>query len=426
MKHPVVIVGAGLAGVGAARQLPGSIVFEAKHHAGGHAYSHYQNGRYFDEGAHICHAKDPDWLAELHRNAGEVVRIEQSRIANYWYGQWLAYPVQNHLRDLPVADRIRALTEIVAAQAGPVRTPRHYEEWCQCQYGDFLTERFYRVYTDKYWRMPMHAMDIDWLAGRLLPSQVERIVQGAIAPMDEKQSVFSSFYYPARGGFFAFFKKFYEGVDVRSGHQVVRVDPAKRLITFASGMSAAYDHLISTMPLNELIRAMPEVPDELRKDAETLRHTQMLGVNLVVNKPAPVPYHWFYIYDHDIAVSRVKVMSNVIPGCHPPGKMVLQTELFRRDDEAMDVPSLMRQTACDMGRVLGFDPDQDVAAMDHVVVSHAYTIPTLGRQAAVDRICSWLEGHGIQSAGLYGRWKYLWSDQAYASGKEAAAKVTCV
>lgn len=380
MKHPIVIIGAGLAGVGAARQLPGSVVYEARDHVGGHAFSHHQGGLFFDEGAHICHAKDPDWLAELHRNAGDVVRIEQSRIANHWYGHWLTYPVQNHLRDLPVADRIRALTEIVAAQAGPDRTPRHYEEWCQFQYGDFLTERFYRVYTDKYWRMPMRAMDIDWLAGRLLPSQLERIVHGAIAPMDEKQSVFSSFYYPASGGFFAFFKKFYEGVEVRPGHRVVRVDPVQRSITFAHGVSASYDRLISTMPLNELIRAMPEVPDAIRRDAETLRYTHMLGVNLVVNKPALTPHHWFYIYDHDIEVSRVKVLSNVIADRLPPGRTVLQTEIFRRDDETMDAASLVRQTAHDLGRVLGFDPERDVEAVHHLAVSHAYTIPTLGRQ----------------------------------------------
>ncbi len=420
----MVILGAGLTGLGAATQLPGVVVYEAKDHPGGHVYSHRQSGLYFDEGAHICHAKDPAWLEKLYQNAGRVVRVEQSRVANYWHGHWVTYPVQNHLRDLPVEHRIRALTEIVAAQAVPERTPKNYEEWCRYQYGPFLTERFYREYTNKYWRTPMADMDTDWLAGRLLPSQVDRIVHGAIAPLDEKQSVFSSFHYPEQGGFFAFFEKFCQAVPVRLGMKVVEIDPDQRCLRFANGEKAVYGKLISTIPLNGLIRALPSVPDAIRRDADSLRHTQLIGINLVVRKPNLVPYHWFYIYDAEVEVSRVKVLSNVIPGGLPEGVTVLQTEIFRRDDETFDVEALKRGAVLDLARLLGFDPVRDVISVDHVVVSHAYTIPTLGRQAAVDRIVGWLDTKQIETAGLYGRWKYIWSDQAFQAGVEAGGRIS--
>lgn len=427
MKHPVVILGAGLSGLGAARHLPGSVIYEAKDHAGGHVYSHLQGGIHYDEGAHICHAKDEAWKRELFASAGDVVHMTQSQVSNWWHGRWVTYPVQNHLRDLPADLRIRALTEIVAAQMkAPERAPAHYEEWCRNQYGDFLTERFYKEYTDKYWRTPMAEMDTDWLAGRLLPSQLERIIHGAIAPLDEKQSVFSSFHYPARGGFFSFFARMYEEVEVRVNKRVVAVDPAARRVRFADGDEVGYERMVSTIPLNDLVRAMASAPDAIRCDAESLRHTQLIGVNIVINKPALVPYHWFYIYDPDIEVSRVKVLSNIIPGSVPPGTTVLQTEIFRRDDEVFDAAALARRAVEELGPVLGYDPQVDVGAVNHLVVSHAYTIPTLGRQAAVDRIAAWLEGQGIVTAGLYGRWKYVWSDQAYAAGKEAALRLVGV
>ncbi len=424
MTNPTIILGAGLTGLGAAHHLPGAVIYEAKEHPGGHVYSHEQGGLHFDEGAHICHAKDEAWRNRLFANANDVVHMTQSLVSNWWHGFWLTYPVQNHLRDLPPELRIQALTQIITAQAAPRdKAPANYDEWCRFQYGDFLTDRFYREYTDKYWRTAMADMDTDWLAGRLLPSQLERIIHGAIAPLDEKQSVFSSFHYPERGGFFAFFRKFYEEIDVRTGKKLVRVDPATRTVFFADGSSASYQRLISTMPVNDLVRAMPEVPDDIRRDADSLRHTQMLGVNIVVDKPALVPHHWFYIYDSDIDVSRVKVMSNVIPGSLPPGKTVLQTEIFRRDDESLAVEPLKWKAVEDMGRILGFDPDRDVGRVDHIMVSHSYTIPTLGRQAAVDRLSRWLESKDIITAGLYGKWKYVWSDQAYAAGREAAEKV---
>jgi len=424
MHHPVVILGAGLTGLGAAKHLPGSVVYEARDHLGGHAYSHEQGGIHFDEGAHICHAKDEAWKKEIFANAGEVIHMTQSQVSNWWHGHWVTYPVQNHLRDLPSEFRIRALTEIVAAQMkAPEAPPANYDVWCRSQYGDFLTDRFYREYTDKYWRTPMSEMDTDWLAGRLLPSQLERIIHGAIAPMDEKQSVFSSFHYPARGGFFAFFEKFYRDVEVRKGFRVSGFRFQDKTISFTNGERVRFDRCINTIPLPDLIRAMDEVPDSIRADAQTLRHTQLIGLNVVVNKPALVPYHWFYVYDPDIEISRVKVLSNIIPESMPSGTTVLQTEIFRRDDETFDVASLCRKALGELGSMLGFDPERDVRSANHIVVSHAYTIPTLGRQVAVDRISSWLESHNIFTAGLYGRWKYIWSDQAYVAGKDAAKKI---
>jgi UDP-galactopyranose mutase len=424
MHHPIVILGAGLTGLGAARHLPSSVLYEAKDHPGGHVFSHEQSGIHFDEGAHICHAKDETWKKEIFAHAGEVIHMTQSRVSNWWHGHWVTYPVQNHLRDLPVDFRIRALTEIVAAQMkAPDAPPANYEVWCRNQYGDFLTERFYKEYTDKYWRTPMAEMDTDWLAGRLLPSQLERIIHGAIAPLDEKQSVFSSFYYPAKGGFFSFFEKFYREADVKTGFRCSGFGVRDRTIRFENGALVTFKQCISTMPLPDLIRAMDEVPDSIRRDADTLRHTQLIGVNVVVNKPNLVPCHWFYVYDSDIEISRVKVLSNIIPATLPAGTTVLQTEIFRRDDETFNVDSLKRKAVQELARMLGFDPDRDVRSVDHIEVSHAYTIPTLGRQAAVDRIADWLQGHGIITAGLYGRWKYVWSDQAYAAGKAAAASV---
>lgn len=424
MNKQTVILGGGLTGLGCAKHIPGSVIYEAKSHPGGHVYSHKQGGFFFDEGAHICHSKDAAWVEELYRNAGSVVRMEQSLVSNYWHGLWITYPVQNHLRNLPPDLRIKALTEIVTAQSElKDKTPANYLEWCRNQYGEFLTGRFYREYTDKYWRTPMQEMDIDWLAGRLLPTQFNRIIHGAIAPLDEKQSVFSSFHYPERGGFFAFFEKMYTGVDVRLNAQVSNVNTKEKVVCFHDGRSAHYDRLVSTIPLNDLIRAISNAPDSIRKDAGTLRHTQLIGVNIVVNKPNLVPYHWFYIYDEDIDVSRVKVLSNIIPSGLPPGKTVLQAEVFRRDDEVFDPVALKNKAVKDLGRILGYDPAADVEASYHLVVSHAYPIPTLGRNEAVERISGWLESLGIHTAGLYGRWKYVWSDQAYAAGKAIAESI---
>ena len=45
----VIILGAGLAGLGCARTLEGARIYEAAKHPGGHAFSHAVDGVFFDD-----------------------------------------------------------------------------------------------------------------------------------------------------------------------------------------------------------------------------------------------------------------------------------------------------------------------------------------------------------------------------------------
>lgn len=424
MNEEIIILGAGVAGLGAARALPGARVFEATDHPGGHCYSHELDGVFFDEGAHICHAKDPNWLQMLYAAADDVEQISACDVSNHWQGHWVGYPVQNNLRDLPLAERTAALKDFVRAIHDSSSTePANYLEWCRKQYGDYLTDQFYRLYTDKYWRVGMEELGTDWLGGRLLPSQIDRIVEGAFAEPLDSQAVFAQFHYPARGGFYAFFEPLFRDLPILYNERAVEVNVKRREVLFNSGRVESYEKLASSIPLPELVRMIPFAPADVRAAGGMLRHLQLLVVNLIVDRPDLTPCHWFYIYDPDVDVARVKVNSNVAPRSVPVGRTALQCEIFRRMDEPMPVEELRDKAIRDMAKLLGFDPARDVHAMQAVPVSHAYVISDLQRAAAVDTIRSWLEERCIYPMGLFGRWKFIWSDAAYRSGRDMAEAV---
>jgi protoporphyrinogen oxidase len=418
----VIVLGAGLAGLGCARQLPGARVFEAAAHPGGHAYSHPMGGVHFDQGAHISHSKDEEFVRLTGQAAGEVCAISPSVVRNHWAGGWIGYPVQNHLADLPLDDRVRGLTDLVAAHASPRGEPSDYREWCVAQYGEHLTRTFYDAFTAKYWRVPPERLATDWLGGRLLPSQLPRIVRGALGLPDDSQAVFARFRYPARGGFFGFFAPLYRGLDVRYGERAVEVDARRRTVSFASGRTEQFDSLVSTIPLPKLIGIVKDTPADVRAAAGRLRHTQLLCVNMIIDRPRLTDCHWFYVYDQDVEAARVSVPSNLAPGCVPAGRTAIQAEVFRRDDEPLDPALLVERTVAQIGRLLGFTP-ADVRQVGHVHVPHAYVISDHDRAAAVEFLRAWLADRGVLTAGLYGRWKYVWSDEAYRQGREAAAEV---
>ncbi len=61
-KVDFAILGGGLAGLGFYKGLGTGIIFEKDSRPGGHIKSKNIQGYTFDQGAHICHSKDPEWL----------------------------------------------------------------------------------------------------------------------------------------------------------------------------------------------------------------------------------------------------------------------------------------------------------------------------------------------------------------------------
>ena len=413
----VIVLGAGLAGMGFARHWPGCRVFEADGEPGGHARSHEFGGAWFDRGAHICHSQDEAWL-KLVGAAAPLHEMAKSTVLNHKAGRWFAYPVQNHLFDLPKADREAALADFLAAQEKyRGREPKNYEEWCRFQYGDFLVENFYKLYTSKYWHVPMAELATDWLGGRLLPSQVANIVAGAQGPAEEKQAVFRTFRYPRRGGFFAMLARLADGVDVRLNKRAVRVDARKRIVAFADGTEDGFDALVSTIPLPELAGMIPDAPADVRTAAARLRALRQYCVNFVVDRENLSPANWFYVYDPEIDVSRVSFPFSL--SGERNGRTAIQAEIFVPQDARPDETALREKAVADLGQLLKF-PASAVLAAEIRAYPLSYVVSDLDRAAAVRHVREWLRGRGIETTGLFGAWEYVWSDRAFAGGRALA------
>ncbi|NCC60178.1 MAG: hypothetical protein EOM12_04400 [Verrucomicrobiae bacterium] len=423
MSEGIVILGAGLAGLGCARALPGSRVYEAKAHPGGLAYSHIIDGVAFDEGAHICHSKDKAWLQRICGQAGAVHHIPQSCVKNYWHTHWLTYPVQNHLHELPEQDRIRALRDIVRARIEHSHDQAsQYDEWCQFQYGSYLKERFYAEYTQKYWRVPMPEMATDWLPGRLMPSQMDRIIEGAFTEQQETQTAFARFHYPKTGGFYAFFDPLFRDMSIQCNARALEIDAKRRLVHFSDGSSVSYSALASSIPLKDLITIIRDVPEEIIEAGECLRYLQLLCVNMLVRCAPSFPLHWMYVYDKEIEAARISFPGALGGEPLPGNRLAIQAEIFRRNDESMEVDRIVENTVRDVAGMLSFSPAVvDVAVPVHIPIS--YVIPDLNRAEAVKIIEEWLAGHCIHIMGLSGVWKYVWSDAAYVSGLHLGARL---
>ena len=90
------------------------------------------------------------------------------------------------------------------------------------------------------------------------------------------------------------------------------------------------DHVISTMPIRNLIRALhPAAPVEVREAAEGLRYRDFLVVALVLDQEDLFPDNWIYIHSDGVKVGRIQTFGNWSRDMVPvPGKSCLGMEYF--------------------------------------------------------------------------------------------------
>ena len=156
---------------------------------------------------------------------------------------------------------------------------------------------------------------------------------------------------------------------------------------------------------------------EVRAAAGKLRALRQYCVNLVVNRPALSPAQWFYIYDPDIAASRVS-FPFALSG-EESNRTAIQAEVFLPAAARPDEAALRDGTVADMGRMLKFSAGEVVAA-EIRCYPYSYVVSDLARAPAVRRIRDWLRSQAIETAGLFGNWEYVWSDRAFAGGRALA------
>jgi protoporphyrinogen oxidase len=118
-----------------------------------------------------------------------------------------------------------------------------------------------------------------------------------------------------------------------------------------------------------------------------------------------------------VAVSRVS-FPFALSG-QASNQTAIQAEIFLPQNARPNEAQLRDRALADLGRILDFGPGE-VAAAEICTYPVSYVVSDLHRAAAVRHVRDWLRGRGIETTGLFGEWRYVWSDRAYADGRTLA------
>ena len=206
-----------------------------------------------------------------------------------------------------------------------------YDEWLVGSFGSKFAETFPMQYAVKYHTTTASNMTTDWLGPRLYRPQLEEVLRGALSSNTSDVHYISRFRYPSIGGFTSFLNQFLHQADLRLLHEVVRIDPKRRIIQFANGVLEGYDHVISSIPLPDLVEMVDQVPPDVREAAGRLACTTCVLVNIGIDREDISSAHWTYFYDQDFFFTRLNFPHMLSPNNTPSGTGSIQAEVYYSD-----------------------------------------------------------------------------------------------
>lgn len=281
MNNPVLILGAGISGLGAAYKLScngqQTVVLEKDTTYGGLCGNFTIDGFRFDRFVHFSFAKDEQVNRIFMDGAGEVFRHVPNAY-NLYQGIWIKHPAQNNLyplsqkmKDAVVRDFLSRPTDIDFSQI------QNYDQWLRLQFGHFFAERFPIPYTKKYWMTEAKDLETKWMGSRegsrLYQPSVEEVIQGCNTTETPVTYYSKEMRYPQKGGFKQFLSALVENQDIRYNQQVISIDIEKRLLRTSEGDEYQFDRLISSLPLPEVIKMLKNVPVDVCNAAARLHCT---------------------------------------------------------------------------------------------------------------------------------------------------------
>lgn len=381
-----VIVGAGPAGLTAALELLKTsdikpVVLEENEFVGGISRTAVYHGNRMDIGGHRFFSKSDtvmDWWTDVLRLQGapssddiaigrrvnltaggpdpekeDRVMLVRSRLSRILYTRKLFdYPVSlnvSTIRNLGLWRMFKIGLSYIKVCILPKRKENTLEDFMINRFGVELYRTFFRDYTEKVWGIPCNQISADWGAQRIKGLSIGKTILHAIKSFKPKReesirqketetSLIGEFLYPKLGP-----GELWETVadKVRELGGEIRLNAKVKAFEESEGRVAAVrydaggeecriegDYFLSTMPVKDLIAAMPNVPADVRRVADGLVYRDFMTVGLLLDslditnpaKPGTpesklkfVADNWIYVQESDVKLGRIQIFNNWSP-----------------------------------------------------------------------------------------------------------------
>jgi len=264
------------------------------------------------------------------------VMLIRDRISRIYY--------LRHFFDYPIAMKLATFVNMGLVRAWKAgwsyvwsacfrRKENSLEDFYINRFGRVLYSMFFEDYTEKLWGVHPSKISPEWGAQRVKGLSLWKAVLNILRPNAKKEtSLIESYAYPKKGPGQLWEIVAYEvrrfGGEIRMNAPAVRFEQSgDRIVTVetADGEKIACDAVFSSMPIKDLVAALPSVPADVAKIASELPYRDFITVGLLVDSLAIknetrittlnkiIPDTWIYIQEREVKLGRVQVFNNWSP-----------------------------------------------------------------------------------------------------------------
>ncbi|KUL02881.1 MAG: UDP-galactopyranose mutase [Methanoculleus marisnigri] len=416
------VLGGGLTGITLARLLHEQgddvTVLERDETIGGLCRSRTEAGFTFDVGgSHILFSRDTEVLSFMLSVLGKNADRRKRNTKILYAGRYVKYPFENGLYQLPDEDRFFCINEfvknLIAVEKGEVPPPENFAEWITYTFGRGIAECYMIPYNEKIWNFPADRMSHHWVEGRIPRPPVEDIIRSAIGIETEgyvHQAVFS---YPVTGGIEALVRAIAEPVlsAIRTGFSVASVREEKGGFAVSDGIKTVHaDRLISTIPLQNLLPCLADVPADVQAACDALRYNSLCSVFIGLSGEVP-DISWLYVPDPETGLfNRISFPSNYSTEVAPPGHSSVLAEITYNEGDAVSEMTDAEIIEHTIGSLIaaGIIPSRDNVAYTGVArQKFAYVVYDTDYLQNIEIVREFCRERRIDLVGRFSQFEYL-------------------
>jgi protoporphyrinogen oxidase len=419
------ILGAGLAGLSAARHLDGGhMILEKDRQVGGLCKSVKISGYVFDYAPHILFTRN-DYVRTLFEDLLKGNLYRHTREAYiYLESVYVRYPFEANLNALPEAVIQECIDGVINRET---TEPTNFEEWIYTTFGDGIAKHYMIPYNRKIWKYDLSRMNIGWIRGRVPSPSVEEMKRGAAGTLNKDYGPNAEFMYPRHGGIGSLANQLSRGLNVSISSEAVEVKPsgAEVRVRFKKEgeiREVSSEKVISSIPLPELVGILHDPPEEVVKAAASLVFNSLVCVNIGVKRPDVIDKHWLYFPEEEFIFNRMSFPMNFSEHTTPRGRSSILVEVTHRKP-SLDLEGIRDRVIEDLIKTSIITERDEIEVCDTSAFKYAYVIYDLDHEKNVGVIHDYLNRSNIIPIGRFGEWEYLNMDKAILSGKNAALRV---